>query len=1256
MRRLPWLFLMIGTMVIVIVALLISVLRLVLPELNYYRPQLLTMVTTLSGVPMQIDFMQGSWHACGPSLEMRNINAILRKGNLHIKHLTLTLDIWQSLLHWQWKFRDLTFQKFQLNLDNYQSNSMNLKEVNNLIFHQFNHLDLYDSHISFVTSTGVRAALDISKLTLLNRYNNHCAEGQISLSALNGRHGVVYLRADLIDKQGLLKTGSIYLQAGNINLKPWSSYWLNANTELENANLSLKAWLQIQNGEIASSNLLLKKGTAKWGKGAKQHQLDLNHVVLSIHRQGTGWKIDAPQWHVSTDGKTWPKGMLHALWLPESIKERSQEEFRLRMTNIQLERLTALLPTFSFLSPSLLKYWHDLQPQGKLKMLALDIPLKHIEETRFQALWASVSWQNWKLLPGVNHLAGILSGRVAEGRIILNLNSSTLPYKNMFRTPLEISNANCALTWRYRDQNWELASEGLEVKAKSLWLNGDFRYQHPAKGPPWLSILAGIRLYNCKDAWRYFPEPIMGKPLVDYLSKGIQDGQVENATLIYEGDPQHFPYHKNEGLFEMLIPLRHSTFQFQPGWPALTDLAIDLDFINDGLKMQTAHVNLNKVEGKNISAVIQNYFKKRLLIDAELMGSGTDLYDYFKKTPLSHSLGAVLDKWQLDGNINGRLHLDIPLDSKQVKAAGEVTLHNNSLRAKLLGSELHQISGKFRFENNKLQSDTLSAQWFGQPISLNLNAQQGTFDYKVYINLKADWEPAKFLNFPVDLTSKCFGSIYWQSRIAITLPHEGRVNYNIGIAADLTKISSHLPAPLNKPAGRTLPLRIKISGGLNNFTLTAGTSRRSYFNSKWFLTKKYVRLMHAIWKETSTITPPLPTKNSLIFNIPALDGDQWLALLTSALKGPGGWNSFIFPDTMILKTPQLILFGQVWNNLTLSVKQKIDRMQINAKGDEINGNLQLANRGPWRANITYLSYNPKFLNGKSAPAAVNQKVERISLPNYLTLILRCKSCWLLGQDYGAVKANLTQYGDRLILDCGLIDTSKARVSASGEWKRGIQGVRSSLKGKLLGSEFNALASFLGITMPLKGGPYNVDFDLYWQGQPWKPKVDTLRGVLQVKIGKGKIDSIGGSRARQLLRLVSFDAFLRKLQFDFSDTFGQGFYFDSIQSTASLKDGIIHTDNLFIDGLSADISINGQIDLLRHWIDMKAVVAPAISATIGVATAFAINPVVGAAIFAASQVLGPLWSKISLIRYQIVGDLEQPKIHEVLRTPKKNKTP
>ena len=129
--------------------------------------------------------------------------------------------------------------------------------------------------------------------------------------------------------------------------------------------------------------------------------------------------------------------------------------------------------------------------------------------------------------------------------------------------------------------------------------------------------------------------------------------------------------------------------------------------------------------------------------------------------------------------------------------------------------------------------------------------------------------------------------------------------------------------------------------------------------------------------------------------------------------------------------------------------------------------------------------------------------------------------------------------------------------------------------------------------------------------------------------------------------------MRKLRFDFSDTFGDGFYFDSIRSTAWIKDGQLHSDDTLVDGLEADIGLKGSVDLVRRRLDVEAVVAPEISATVGVATAFVVNPIIGAAVFAASKVLGPLWSKISVLRYHITGPVDQPQINEVLRQPRVN---
>ncbi|MDE9448502.1 hypothetical protein KKJ04_24145, partial [Xenorhabdus bovienii] len=92
----------------------------------------------------------------------------------------------------------------------------------------------------------------------------------------------------------------------------------------------------------------------------------------------------------------------------------------------------------------------------------------------------------------------------------------------------------------------------------------------------------------------------------------------------------------------------------------------------------------------------------------------------------------------------------------------------------------------------------------------------------------------------------------------------------------------------------------------------------------------------------------------------------------------------------------------------------------------------------------------------------------------------------------------------------------------------------------------------------------------------------------------------------------------------------------IRGDATIKNGVMHTDNFLIDGLAADINAKGWTDLVHRQTNMDLVITPEISTTVGVATAFAVNPVAGAAVFAATKVLGPLWNKVSVIRYRLTG--------------------
>jgi uncharacterized protein (TIGR02099 family) len=1262
MRRLPGILVITGATLIVIVALLVSGLRLVLPHLDAWRPALLDKIEAMTGTPVDASQIKASWENFGPTLDVRDIKAGLKDGGeMRIKRVTLALDIWQSMIHARWQFRDLTF--YQLHMRSNTPLSQNRGEgkfkpgkISDLFFRQFDHFDLRDSSLSFLTISGQRAELTIPQLNWLNTKNRHRAEGQVSLSSFTGQHGLANVRMDLRDDNGILNNGKIWLQADRVDVKPWLGRWMQDNIDLKNAEFSLEAWVDIRKGDVAGGNIWLKQGGTSWKGNKSDHTLSVDNLMAQVNRDQAGWNLTIPSTNITLDGKTWLEGSLSLAWIgPQDVggKEgKRSEELHVRATNIELESFNGLLPIAAKISPDLGEIWNIMQPRGHIDVLAADIPLRQTEKTRLQGRWKDVSWHQWKMLPGMENFSGSVTGSVEHGQLNALVNQAKMPYETVFRAPLEVEKGAATLEWQKNANGFQLDGKKIDVKARSLWARGDFRYYQPTDGDPWLSILAGISTSNGADAWRYFPENLMGKELVDYLSGAIQGGQADSATLVYGGNPQLFPYKHNEGQFEVLVPLRNAKYAFQPDWPALENLNIELDFLNDGLWMKTPEVKLGGVTARNLTAIIPDYSKEKMLIDADISGPGSAVGPYFKETPLEDSLGAALDELQIGGNVNARLHLDIPFDGKMTTAKGDVVLNNNTLLIKPLSSTLKNLSGKFSFVNGDLQSEPLRATWFNQPLEINFDTRTGDTDYQIGVNLNGNWRPNKMGVLPEQINKALSGSAAWKSNVGITLPYKGKPTYSVDVEADLKSVSSHLPAPVNTSAGEPLPLKVAVKGDLNSFTLTGSAAGNNHFSSRWLLNKK-LTLDRAIWATNSRTVPPLPDRQGLELDLPAMDGAQWLALFSQGATEQVS-NSAQFPSDITLRTPALTMGGQVWNNLSLVSKQLPGGAQINAQGREINGTLNIRDSAPWQAEIKYLYFNPAWsiANSSALPSGTSTpKNDAISFRDWPDLQLRCADCWLWGQKYGRIDGDIAIKGGTLKLSNGLVDNGFARLTGNGEWVNSPSEVRTSLKGKLKGKKLDAATNFFGAKTPIQDSPFNVDYDLHWRAEPWKPEVSSLNGILHTHLGKGQISELGTGHAGQLLRLVSFDTLLRKLRFDFSDTFGNGFYFDSIRSTAWIKDGVMHTDDTLVDGLEADIAMKGSVDLVRHQLNMEAVVAPEISATVGVATAFVINPIVGAAVFAASKVLGPLWSKISVLRYHITGPIDDPKINEVLRQPR-----
>lgn len=1275
MRR--WAEILFNTVVVLLVvtALLIGALRVLLPYSNHYRPQLLQFISSVTDVPVDIKQITAYWRSYGPEVELQGIHVAHPDATLAAEKVTLALDVWQSLLHLRWQFRDLTFYHLDLDIHTpvfekrQDGKTFKTNAVTDVMLTQIDHFDLKQSHVTFLSPSQAEISLDIPQLAWVNAKQRHRAKGDVTISSPDGQHGLFQVKLDLTDKEGLLNGGQIYLQADKVDMKPWLSRWLRDNTGLEQATFSLASWLTLDDGNIKQADVLLKQGQAFWKNGEQQHYLDVDNMLLHLTRHQQNWQLSVPELNLKTDGIAWPKGMFRILWLPEQqgIAVTAQpEEIRIRAAAISPERITPLVPMLAFLSTEFTDAWQQLSPKGIFDELSLDLPLKNMGQSRFRAKWVTLSWLPWKHLPGMNAFSGEGGGSLSAGNVRLDVKDSTIVYPEMFEANLDVHQLTGAISWQRDTKDaLHLWSKDLDIQARSLWINGEFDFLQTSESEPHLGILAGIRLEDAREAWRYFPIRFMTEPLREYLEQALQGGSVDNATLIFAGTPKHFPFHRNDGLFQVSAPLRHATYAFQPEWPAIQDLDIDLDFINDGLWMSATHGRLDEVSILGVQAVIPEYLKHQLWVDADVKGEGQAIQQWFMKTPLKSSIGETLEKVSVGGNVNGHLHLDIPLEhGKKVKSTGKVILNNNRLTVVPINSTLQKVSGEFRFDDGELTSSPMKAHWFGQPVALNFSTQSRKKEFVVKVGINGQWAVSRLPWLPPEIARHVSGTGRWKSDIAVTLPHQSAMHYRVKVQGDLNNVSSDLPVPLKKNAKEVLPFTLDAKGNQQGFTLSGNVHQQNYFNSQWAFASSGLRMQRAaLVSDDKKGIPALPKNSHFYAELPALDGEDWLVLLAAGMtldtrgKSAQRWQ---LPEFMTFTSPALTLGGQVWRDLNVTIEPQSRQKKMKVSGTEIDGLLTMTPGAPWELMLSYLYYNPVWSSvEKELPSGESQNrpftLNTTSFVNWPSLMLRCKDCWFFGQRLRTVSADILSEPDSLTLNNGLIDTGNTQLILKGRWQRHGSADISAVYGQFTSKEIDNSTDYFGISTPLKGAPAKLMFDLEWQGTPWEPRIASLNGILNSELGKGEIAHMGGGRAGQLLRLVSFDALLRKLQLDFSDTFGDGFYFDRMRATAKIQNGVVHTEDLMIDGLSADIAMRGNVDLVTRKLNMEAVIAPEISATVGVATAFVVNPLIGAAVFAATKVLAPLWKKISFIRYQIHGSLDKPEVNEVLRQAREVQT-
>jgi uncharacterized protein YhdP len=184
---------------------------------------------------------------------------------------------------------------------------------------------------------------------------------------------------------------------------------------------------------------------------------------------------------------------------------------------------------------------------------------------------------------------------------------------------------------------------------------------------------------------------------------------------------------------------------------------------------------------------------------------------------------------------------------------------------------------------------------------------------------------------------------------------------------------------------------------------------------------------------------------------------------------------------------------------------------------------------------------------------------------------------------------------------------------------------------------------------------HITFEGQWPAALYDFSLETLSGQLKIMLKQGRITHLDKETEEKLglgklLSILSLQTIPRRLQLDFSDLSEGGYTFDEFKGSFLVKNGVMNTQDSYIDGPVAYASMKGDLDLVHHLYDVDLRVSPYIMASLPIVVTIAggpiAGPIAGIATWVASKLINKGLQQISAYTYKVSGPWTDPVVQQV----------
>ncbi len=1255
-------------------AVLVTVVRLALPEIGGYKEEIQSWVSEYMDYPLVIDEINAEWQGWAPHLYLKNIDLYTVDNSSLITKFDsahLGIDLLSSINKRELVPSHLSISGLNLefirNIDGSISisndNNINAGTDNNAALSEWllkqKHIMLVDASLTWHDKKSSKEKIKFSNVQLELKTHKQRAQVEVNIPLPEQYGQSLTLKMDV---NGNILTpnweGTIYMEAKDFNLShlfddsPVRSLAGNANTSL---------WTKWEQAKLV--NISGEINYTDFSLNTDQYKLPISNVDLTLRGeriQDQNWLFNITVEDLRTANGIWPTSN-HQVKLDKNTGEDTYQ-YSGHLSYLKIEDILPFIVASDIIPKNVLKEIHWQSVEGELINTSFNLDPEAGMETPFSF---NTSFNNFTIssIDKNNSISGLEGEITANNQsTIINLDSnfSEINLGAIFNKAYPLSAINAELELLNKDTA-ELLINKLHIEDKNISLetSGKIIFEEAS---PYIDVVMHMDETSIELLPLYLPRqtPV---DLKRWFEEALLGGQLLSADLIFHGSAIDFPFKNSKGIFKAIMNVENATFGYAEGWPPIDNLSAEVIVDNNDLfvSANSGYIFDATIEAFKANIMDMEIHNPHVIVNGTIKGHTNDAGHFINQSPLKENSTLAELTENIYGSINLKLNLDIPIDVGDTAVEGIVRFSDTTLESDLPGLSLEGLNGDVSFTEQIVWANDIDALYHSRPVKLNIpDFDSDKSDYQSYIiSGLADKEfvISQLTSFFPSLLSKSqsisnyfSGESNWSLTLKRMTGDETTVHREVEFNANLKGITINLPHPIGKTTDETKALNIKTTlTDLSIDAININYDNNIYVdffvdNTEDLLVKNiHIGLgqQHPLTSNVSHI--------SVLGQLEELNVSDWIDYIEPE-KPPSSQNNDeekqkTFSGNVYIK--KFNMLGNDFSNVNLNLSKPTDGWQVIFDSEQLKGqtNFITSDNGRLHANFE------KFTLSESDNNNEDEKNRQIAINKIPDLEVDVEHFIYNGNELGQLNLLTSKIDKGISINNLSITKPGFNIKAKGEWTRVDNVDRSDFHATL---EADSIETMLGTfnfnTANIADGQTKIEMNAYWMDTPMNFAMEKIDGDLDMKIGKGQFLNIDPSAGR-LFGLLSIQTLARRLTLDFTDLFNEGFAFDNIEGSFSLQQGHAYTNNLEMSGPAANVIVSGRTGLATEDYDQIATVRPTISSGIPVASAL-FGPIgigVGAVIYIAGEIFKFIPEKIDNMlsrQYTITGSWDNPSIEKV----------